>query len=115
MSEFGDRVRILANPDTLVAGVAGLEGEVYGFTTPSATGVDVIGGAPDDYALNVNLDSMDQAFWFRPDLVELLHHNAGLEISAGGIRAIRQGDGSWIETPKNSQSIFHKFFGWLQK
>lgn len=93
MSAFGDRVRISASPETTAAGVAGLEGEVYGFTTPSMTGVDVIGGAPDDYALNVNLEPKDEAFWFRPDLVELLHHNAGLQVSAGGVKAIRQADG----------------------
>lgn len=115
MSAFGDRVRILASPETIAAGVAGLEGDVYGFTTPSMTGVDVIGGAPDDYALNVNLELKDEAFWFRPDLVELLHHNAGIEVNACGIKAVRQADGTWIESPNKSQSLFDKFFSWLRK
>jgi hypothetical protein len=115
MSAFGDRVRILESPETAAAGLAGLEGDVYGCTTPSMTGVEVIGGAPDDYALNVNLELKNEAFWFRPDLVELLHHNAGLEISAGGAKAIRQADGSWVESPAESQSLFSKFFSWLKK
>jgi hypothetical protein len=115
MREFGDRVRIREAPETLAARVAGLEGDIHGFTSPSATGVDVIGGAPDDHALNVNLDAMDEAFWFRPDLVILVHHNAGLEICVGGVTTVRQADGSWVEMPKKSQSTFQKFFGWLKK
>lgn len=115
MSDFGDRVRILESPETLSAGVAGLEGEVYGFTTPSSTGVYVIGGAPDDHALNVNLESMDEAFWFRPDLVELLHHNAGFEIRVADVKAIRQADGSWIETTLASPTMFERFSSWLKK
>ena len=43
---FGDRVQIRQSPETVAAGVAALEGEIYGFTTPSTTGVEVIGGAP---------------------------------------------------------------------
>jgi hypothetical protein len=115
MIKFGDRVLVLATSETVSAGVAGLAGDVYGFTTPSLTGVDVIGGAPEDYALNVNLDSKGEAFWFRPDLLELLHRNAGLEISVGGITTIRQADGRWGDASNKSQSIFDKLFGWLRK
>jgi len=99
MSSFGDRVRIRESPETLAVGVAGLEGEVYGFTTPSTTGVQVIGGAPDDYALNVSLTPTDATLWFHPDLLEFLHHNAGAEVVVGNKRLVRQTDGNWIEQP----------------
>jgi hypothetical protein len=98
MSGFGDRVRIKQSPETTAAGVAGLEGDVYGFTTPSVTGVDVIGGAPDDYAINVSLNTLGTDRWFRPDLVEFLHYNVGTEMTAGNVRAVRQADGSWAES-----------------
>ena len=35
--------------------------------------------------------------WFRPDLLELIHHNAGLEVVVGNVRTIRQTDGSWLK------------------
>ena len=98
MSNFGDRVRIRESPETIAAGVAALEGDIYGFTTPSATGVEVIGGSPDDYALNVSFDSTGVNLWFRPDLVQSLHHNVGTELIVGNVRAIRQADGSWAES-----------------
>lgn len=99
MSGFGDRVRVRESPETLAAGIALLEGEVYGFTTPSTTGVQAIGGAPDDYALSISLASTDVTVWLRPDLVEFLDHNPGVEVVVGGKRLIRQADGSWLEEP----------------
>lgn len=102
MSDFGDRVRIKTSPETMAAELAGLEGDVHGFTTPSATGVTVVGGAPDDRALNVFVESRNTDFWLRPDLIEFLHFNAGSEIVVGNVRSIRQADGSWLETRMNS-------------
>ena len=102
MSGFGDRVRIKEIPETRAAELAGLEGDVYGFTTPSATGVSVIGGAPDDQALNVFVESKGTDFWLRPDLIEFLHYNAGSEIVVGTVKSVRQADGTWVETRMNS-------------
>jgi hypothetical protein len=99
MSSFGDRVRVRESPETLAAGIALLEGEVYGFTTPSTTGVQAIGGAPDDYALSISLASSDATVWLRPDLVEFLDHNPGAEVVVGTKRLIRQADGSWLDEP----------------
>lgn len=43
--DFGDKVRILSAPETEAAGIAGQVVQVYGFTAPSATGIEnVIGG-----------------------------------------------------------------------
>lgn len=102
MPSFGDRVRIKKSPETIAAGVAGLEGDVCGFTTPSSTGVDVIGGAPDDHALKVSIDAHDAELWFGPDLVEFLDYNAGTEIVIGNVKAVRQPDGNWTETITSS-------------
>jgi hypothetical protein len=43
---------------------------VVGETRPSASGVEVIGGAPDDAALAVLIPDLDASFWFRPELLE---------------------------------------------
>jgi len=39
---FGDRVRVRATPATEAAGLLGLVGDVYGETTPSVTGVQIV-------------------------------------------------------------------------
>ncbi len=106
MTDFGDRVRVKESPETRAAGIAGLEGDIYGVTTPSVTNVEVVGGAPDDCAFNVSFESRKETFWIRPDLVEVLHHNAGMEMVVGNIRAVRQPDGNWIESVVNpSESV----------
>jgi hypothetical protein len=101
--QFGDQVRIKETSDTLQAGLAGWEGEVFGVTTPSVTGVAVVGGAPDDVALNVHFRERNIDHWFRPDLIEVLHHNVGAEMTIQGasVKWVRQADGSWGEVPMN--------------
>ncbi len=96
---FGDNVRIRATKETEVAGVAGLEGQVYGETTPSVTGVQVIGSPSNDYAINVHFEERDEAFWFAPELVEFLDHAPGTEIRLEGVekRWTRSEDGGWQE------------------
>ncbi|MEO8752620.1 MAG: hypothetical protein ABI624_08075 [Casimicrobiaceae bacterium] len=66
MSSFGDRVRVKESPETIAAGIAGMEGDVRGFTTPSITGITVIGGAPDDQAINVFLTQLSRIAGFAP-------------------------------------------------
>ncbi len=122
MISFGDRVQIKSTPETVDANIAGLEGDVYGFTTPSVTGVEVIGGAPDDHAVNVCLKTDGRTLWLRPDLVEFVHCNPGTEMVVGNIKSVRQSDGSWVESNiddqpstgsvnTNSSSIW----GWLKR
>jgi len=43
---------------------------VVGETRPSSSGVEVIGGAPDDVALSVLFPDLDASYWFVPDLLE---------------------------------------------
>ncbi len=54
---FGDRVRVRETPDSSEKGLAGMVGDVMGFTTPSKTGVTVI-GQNDDYAMIIGLVAM---------------------------------------------------------
>jgi hypothetical protein len=63
LAAFGDTVRVKKTPHTTEAGIAGLEGTVYGFTTPSVTGIAAIGPLADDFAINVHIDALDQDCW----------------------------------------------------
>ncbi len=96
--DLGDTVLIVASPDTIARGYAGRPGTCFGFTTPSVTGVQVIGDANDDYALNVAFDDGTSA-WFHPSLVAFVDVNAGQIAVVGDKRRVRAPDGAWIEAP----------------
>ncbi len=116
---FGDNVRVLATADTGPLGVADLVGSVYGHTTPSVTGVNVVGAVTDDYAINVHFDELDANFWFAPELLEFVDHGAGTEISLDGVpkKWTRNADGSWDESETSTdgppkRGFFLRLFGW---
>jgi hypothetical protein len=92
---FGDNLRVASTPLTVSLGLAGLTGPVHGATTPSVTGVEVIGGAAADYAINVQLDG--QSLWFAPALLEFVDHAPGTEIVIGNKRLVRSASGEWVE------------------
>jgi hypothetical protein len=94
---FGDNVRVASTPLTTSLNLAGLSGAVYGETTPSVTGVEVIGEATGDYVINVQLDSRDESLWFAPDLLEFIDHAPGTEIEIGNKRLVRSESGEWVE------------------
>jgi hypothetical protein len=94
---FGDNVRVASTPLTTSLGLAGLTGAVYGETTPSVTGVEVVGEAIGDYAINVQLDSRDESLWFAPELLEFVDHAPGTEIVIGNKRLVRSASGEWVE------------------
>lgn len=96
---FGDRVRIRITPVTEAAGIAGLEGDIHGESVPSASGVEVLGDAADDFVLNVYLEARGEGYWLAPEHVELIDHNPGQEIRLDGIprRWVRRADGTWDE------------------
>lgn len=98
---FGDHVRIRSTPETQAAGLAGLMGTVYGVTTPSILGVEVIGTPADDLALSVYFEDSGEELWFAPDLLEVMDHAAGTEIRLDGVakRWVRTSDGKWLELP----------------
>jgi hypothetical protein len=117
MTDFGDRVRIKRTAETSAAGVADLEGDVRGFTTPSVTGVSpVIGGAPDDVAINVYIEALTDDRWVRPDLLEFLHYNAGTVMVVGNLKVVRQSDGSWTETRDvRPDTLFDRLRRWFKR
>ncbi|MFM8593732.1 MAG: hypothetical protein ACKOCK_05000, partial [Chloroflexota bacterium] len=106
---FADNVRIRATEETEAVGVAGLKGQVFGETTPSVTGVEVIGTLAADFAVNVHIEERGEAFWFAPELVELIDHAPGTEIRLEGVdkRWIRTEDGAWME-----EAVGHKKKPW---
>jgi|SRR5512132_1925951 hypothetical protein len=94
---FGDSVRIRVTPFTESLGYAGRTGTCYGFTTPSVTDVEVVGGLAADFAFRVEFEEEDvEDAWFTPELVEYLNHAAGTTASIGGHHFIRTEDGQWV-------------------
>ena len=82
--------------DTRASGHAGLTGQCYGFTTPTVTGVEVIGPTEQDRALNIHFESGVEDAWFSPELVELLDHGAETTIKIGDTTLTRSEEGDWL-------------------
>ena len=97
---FGDSVRVVSSPLTTKLGFAGFVGQVYGETTPSLTRVEVIGENHQDYAINVFFGNHDEAFWFAPDLLEIVDHAPGTELRIESVpkKWVRVATGEWIES-----------------
>jgi hypothetical protein len=111
---FGDNVCIADTPLTRETGFAGQRGVVYGVTTPSVTGVESIGKSAQDVALNVHFASRNEGFWFAPELVQLVDHGAGTEITLKGVEKkwVRREDGGWDERSSAPQKRpWWKFWG----
>jgi hypothetical protein len=99
---FGDHVRVIDTHETQAVSLAGVHGTVSGFTTPSVTGVEVIGRPNDDYAVAVMIEARnDETYWFAEDLLEFLDHAPGTEVWVSGapFKEIRNADGSWRRAP----------------
>jgi hypothetical protein len=93
-----DNVRIRRTPLTEELGVADCIGQVYGDTTPSVTGVNVIGGGDgEDRAFNVVIPGKPADLWFAPALLELVDHAPGTEMRVGDKRLVRLATGEWVE------------------
>jgi hypothetical protein len=110
---FGDNVCIADTPLTREMGFAGQRGIVYGVTTPSATGIEFIGTSAHDVALNVHVASRNEAFWFAPELIQLVDHGAGTEIALKGVDKtwVRREDGGWEErSPAPQKRPWWKFW-----
>ena len=94
---FGDKVRVRVTHRTESLGIAGQTGIVHGSTTPSITGVEVIGDSTDDYAIAVMIDGQSTALWFAATLLEFLDHQPGTTVEVGGLRLNRDEQGHWHE------------------
>jgi len=102
---FGDNIRVKTTPETASVALAGLTGEVYRHTTPSVTDVDVIGPVTEDFAINVHFDERGEAFWFAPELLEFVDHDAGTEITLDGVdkKWTRNTDGGWDQSSTDNE------------
>lgn len=96
---FGDNVRVLSSDITIQKGLVGLTGQVYGETTPSCTGVEVIGELKSDYAINVHFEERNESLWFAPELLEFVNHAPGTVITLKGVpkKWTRTESGEWQE------------------
>ena len=101
---FGDTVRIRTTEATVNAGMADLVGTVYGETTPSATGVEVIGALETDHAISVYFADRGAPAWFDPRLLEFVDHGEGTQVTLDGVakKWVRSSDGKWLEEPADS-------------
>jgi hypothetical protein len=108
---FGDNVRIRDTPLTQSLGLAGLTGTVLGETTPSVTGIEVIGEIKSDFAVSVLLDVRDESPWLSPELVEFLDHSPGITCSIGDHSIVRSETGEWTELPPRSTG----FVAWFMR
>src|ERR1700688_1514802 len=86
---FGDRVRIRFTEASENLGVAGLTGTVQGRTTPSVTGVEVVGKCSKDLAISVRIDGQATQSWFAEELLEFVDHAAGTTVEIAGRKLIR--------------------------
>lgn len=94
--QFGDHVRVVESDLTVSQGYAGRDGTCMGFTTPSVTGVDLVGSADADLAYAIEFENGESA-WFASDLVEFVDFAAGTDMRIGDKRFVRRDDGEWIE------------------
>jgi hypothetical protein len=111
---FGNKVKIKSSPETETKGLAGKTGEIFGHTTPSVTGVEVIGQTDKDFALNVYFDDRQESFWFDESLIEQLDNGAGTEMTLDRIdkKWTKDSNGNWIEEDfsGNSNKKWWKFW-----
>ncbi|MEZ6235653.1 MAG: hypothetical protein R3B68_15825 [Phycisphaerales bacterium] len=64
---------------------------------PSASGVEVEGPCPSDFAVNVFIESRRESFWVSPEHVEFVDHGAGQVMTIGEKRFVRDASGEWME------------------
>ena len=94
--DFGDNVRVRVTAVTEAAGLAGLSGQVHGFTTPSVTGIPALGDVKNDRAYAVYITERSAAVWLAPELLALVDHGAGTVFQIkGGRKMVRTAEGKW--------------------
>lgn len=99
---FGSTVSIKVTPETLELELADRKGQVHGWTTPSITGVEVIGDQSVDSAVGVFIEHLEEVFWFSDGLLTLVDDGTGTVISLDGVDTEfeLQSDGEWKQRSK---------------
>ena len=103
---FGDNVRIKESVETKSLGLIGLIGQVFGETTPSVTGIEIIGKSTQDYGINVFFEDRNESLWFAPNLLEFVDHGGGIVATLKGVNKkwVRSESGEWKELPLDEES-----------
>lgn len=83
----------------------GRTGRVYGWTTPSDTGVQVIGSVTNDRALSVKIEGQNEPLWLDPDLLEFVDHAPATTARIGNTSFTRSADGEWIENARVDDNV----------
>lgn len=112
--DLGDHVRVISTPLTQKLKLSGHTGHVYGFTTPSASKVEVVGEVTADIAFNVQLEGQSNAIWFASELLEFVDHAPGMEVVIGSKRFVRSESGEWMNEPSPVQSFRRSRKPWWQ-
>ena len=112
---FGDRVRVRVRPETEVVGMAGQIGEVRGVTTPSVTGIEVVGGSAEDCAYNVYVEELNREAWFSAACLEFVDHAFGTTITLDGVPKTwtRAATGDWAESQRRLSP--REWWPWLRR
>ncbi len=106
IDSFGNKVKIKNTPETVSKGLADKTGQVYGHTTPTVTGVEVIGKTDKDFALNIHFDDLNESFWFDEGLIQQLDNGEGTEMTLDGIdkKWTKYSSGNWSEENTRPES-----------
>lgn len=107
-SNFGSTVRIKETEETADLALAGKEGEIYGETVPSSSGVEVIGQPKRDFAINVHFHDLGESFWFDEDLVEIVDQNIGADMTLGDVRYVKASAGEWVPETEQDHDAHDK-------
>jgi hypothetical protein len=105
-ARFGDRVKVRRSAETESAGFADRNGIVYGITTVSLSGVEVIGTPKEDTALYVFFEDANDDAWFAPELVELIDHDPG------AAKTLDDTSGEWVRSSRILSP--REWFPWMR-
>jgi hypothetical protein len=99
-------VRIRAIPETTALGLAGLVGEVYGWSVPSSTGVSpIIGPVPSDFVISVYLADRGEQVWIAPEWTDDMGDGTGRTAPLAGVPVhwVQRADDEWEELPAGTE------------
>jgi hypothetical protein len=99
-------VRIRAIPETTALGLAGLVGQVYGWSVPSSSGVSpIIGPVPADFVISVYLEERAEQVWIAPEWTDNLGDGTGRTALLNGVpvRWVQGPGGEWEELPAGTE------------
>jgi RNase P/RNase MRP subunit p29 len=102
---IGHRVRVIKVPQTESSGIAGRIGNLAGFTTPSRTGIEILGVAEHDIAFNVTFQNPDDSAWLAPEYLEFIGRTSALEIDIYGKRWSWRAEGTLNQRPQEQEIV----------